>query len=269
VQQSQSALARGRAEYDAQRAALGTIAAADYRGGALDQQLRLLMAGAPETYLDNAAAVDQLSTEQLLRVAVVVEHQRELMQLQETAADQLARLSQARVAAAAAREQVEAQLREAQGLLNTLPSTQRQQIADNELGLDPAYEGGQIPESAFTNLLPVGRARLAIAAAFADLGKPYVFGAEGPDAFDCSGLMQRIWRQAGVDLPRTSSEQALAGRPVPLAAIEPGDMVIYYRGRSHIGLYIGDGKIIHAPHPGSDVRIAPVDSMPVNMVVRV
>lgn len=269
VQQSQSALARGRAEYAAQRAALGTIAAAEYRGGTLDQQLRLLMQGEPETYLDNAAAVDQLSTEQLLRVAVVIEHQRELMQLQQVAADQLTRLSAARAAADDARRQVEDQLREAQGLLNTLPETQRRQIAADELGADPAFPGNQIPESAFTDILPQGRARLAIAAAFADLGKPYVFGAEGPDAFDCSGLMQRVWRQAGVDLPRTSSEQALAGRAVPLSAIEPGDMVIYYRGRSHIGLYIGGGKIIHAPHPGSEVRISPVDSMPVTMVVRV
>lgn len=269
VQQSQTLLAQNRAEYARQRAVLGTIAAAEYRGGGLDQRLRLLLAEAPDDYLADAAAVDQLGAEQLQRVAVVIEHQRELVQLQQTAADQLARLAEARAAVATARQQVQIQLQQAQEMLNAMPAPQRRQIADAELGAEPDYSGSQIPESALVDVAPLGRARLAIAAAFADLGKPYVFGAEGPDAFDCSGLIQRVWRQAGVDLPRTSSEQAMAGHEVPLADIQPGDLVIYYRGRSHIGLYIGNGKIIHAPHPGTDVRVAPVDSMPVNMVVRV
>ena len=177
------------------------------------------------------------------------------------------------VPAAEARTQVTEQLRKAQALLDTLSAPQRTAAIQAELGTDPAsdFTGEQVDPTTVDHAAPApsDRARAAIEAAIADLGKPYVFGAEGPDAFDCSGLIQDAWRQAGVELPRTSSEQAEAGQQVPLSQIQPGDLVIYYAGRSHIGMYVGNGKIIHAPHPGAQVRYAPLMSMPVNMVVRV
>ena len=153
------------------------------------------------------------------------------------------------------------------GAADRLSAPQRQRWSQADLGADPnsSFTGEQTDPATLdqTALPPRDRARAAIDAAIADLGKPYVFGAEGPDAFDCSGLIQRVWRQAGVELPRTSSEQAQAGQQVPLSQIQPGDLVIYYAGRSHIGMYVGDGKIIHAPHPGAQVRYAPLMSMPV------
>ena len=269
VRQSQDALARGRAEYAKQEAALGAIAAAEYRTGGMDKRLALMLADHPETFLSNAAMVDRLSAEQLHKVASVVEDQRRLIQLQRTAADQLADLAHTRVAAADDRQAVTAQLHQAQTLLTTLTAPQRRAVANADLGPETGYTGEQAYPATLPNApAPTTRARTAIEAALADLGKPYVFGAEGPDAFDCSGLMQRVWRQAGVELPRTSSEQALVGQRIPLADIRPGDLVIYYAERSHIGLYIGDGKIVHAPHPGTSVRISPLMSMPVNTVVR-
>jgi cell wall-associated NlpC family hydrolase len=268
VQHSQAALEQGRVDYQRRESELGEIAAAQYRSGNLDRRLEMMLADDPESFIGSAAVVDRLSEEQLRKIALVVESQRQLIQLQRTASDQLTALAQTRVQAAAAREDVTAQLHQAQTLLDTLSAPQRHAVASADLGTDANDPGIDIP-LALPDAPATGRARTAIEAALSDLGKPYVYGAEGPDAFDCSGLIQRVYRQAGVELPRTSSEQATAGHTIPMSAIEPGDLVIYYQGHDHIGLYIGDGKIIHAPHPGGQVRISPLNSMPVNMVVRV
>lgn len=108
----------------------------------------------------------------------------------------------------------------------------------------------------------------AISAAYSELGRPYVWGATGPDQFDCSGLTQHVWASAGVMLPRTSQEQAAAGTSVPLSDIRPGDLVLYYPGDTHVGIYVGQGMVIHAPRPGSVVQFAPIASMPIDKVVR-
>ncbi|WP_430383454.1 NlpC/P60 family protein [Streptomyces sp. P10-4] len=98
------------------------------------------------------------------------------------------------------------------------------------------------------------RAAKAIAFARAQIGKPCVWGASGPDSYDCSGLTQVAWRAAGVTLPRTAHQQALAGTPVTLAGIEPGDLVLFFDDDRHVGLHVGDGMMVHAPGPGSSVR---------------
>jgi cell wall-associated NlpC family hydrolase len=272
VQRSQSALQTARDDYLRQRTVLGAIAADQYRAGGVDQRLALMLADHPDTFLGNAAMAARLNDEQRRKIAEAVESQRRLVELQRTATDQLTDLAATRDSAAASRRAVNEHLRQAQALLQALSAPQRHAIATADLGPDSTGFTGEHVDPETLNhpaLPPSARARTAIEAAYATLGKPYVFGAEGPDAFDCSGLIQRVWREAGVELPRTSSEQAQAGQRVPLSQIRPGDLVIYYSGRNHIGMYVGDGKIIHAPHPGTQVRISPLMSMPVNMVVRV
>ncbi|MER5909849.1 NlpC/P60 family protein [Streptomyces sp. NPDC001982] len=98
------------------------------------------------------------------------------------------------------------------------------------------------------------KADKAIAFARAQIGKPYVWGATGPDSYDCSGLTQAAWKAAGVDLPRTTWDQVNAGTTVSLADAQPGDLIFFYDDISHVGLYIGDGMMIHAPKPGAYVR---------------
>lgn len=98
-----------------------------------------------------------------------------------------------------------------------------------------------------------GRAGEAIAFAKAQLGKPYIYGGTGPAGYDCSGLTMKAWGAAGVSLPRTSQAQAGAGRRVSLSELQPGDLVVY-NSLSHIGLYVGNGVVIHAPHTGDVVR---------------
>lgn len=103
---------------------------------------------------------------------------------------------------------------------------------------------------------------LALDAALSKVGAPYVYGAAGPDAFDCSGLVQWSYRQAGRELPRTSDAQLSAGSPVSLDDLRPGDVVSFYGG-GHSGLYAGDGNVVHAATSGTPVQLAPISSMPV------
>lgn len=107
-----------------------------------------------------------------------------------------------------------------------------------------------------------GRASTAVAWALAQVGKNYRMGGTGPSSFDCSGLMLRAWQAAGVSLPRTSQMQFNVGRSVSASELQPGDLVFYYSGISHVGMYIGGGKIVHAANPRSGVKISSVFSMP-------
>ncbi|GAA4480196.1 C40 family peptidase [Rhodococcus olei] len=103
----------------------------------------------------------------------------------------------------------------------------------------------------------------AVEAAASKIGAPYVWGAAGPDAFDCSGLVQWAFKQAGLNLPRTSYDQAAAGTPVSAKDLQPGDVVSFYGG-SHSGIYAGNGEIIHAATSGTPVKRAPLGSMPMD-----
>ncbi|MFD4504909.1 C40 family peptidase [Streptomyces sp. NPDC058457] len=99
-----------------------------------------------------------------------------------------------------------------------------------------------------------GKAMKALAFAREQIGRPCVWGATGPGAYDCSSLTQAAWRAAGVILPRSAPEQTLAGTPLTLAAIEPGDLVFFFDDDSHVGIYAGGGTMVHAPSPGALIR---------------
>jgi cell wall-associated NlpC family hydrolase len=113
-----------------------------------------------------------------------------------------------------------------------------------------------------------GGAAAAVSYAMAQVGKSYVYGAAGPSAFDCSGLTMMAWAQAGVGLPHSSSAQMGSGTPVSQSQLQPGDLVFYYSPVSHVGMYIGNGKIVNALNPSSGVGISDVGSMPYSGAVR-
>ncbi|KAA6214465.1 glycoside hydrolase [Streptomyces albofaciens JCM 4342] len=112
------------------------------------------------------------------------------------------------------------------------------------------------------------KAAKALAFARAQMGKPYVWGATGPNSYDCSGLTQAAWKAAGVSLPRTTWDQVKAGDRVATKDLKPGDLVFFYNDISHVGMYIGDGKMIHAPKPGASVRVESIYYMPIYGSVR-
>ena len=107
-----------------------------------------------------------------------------------------------------------------------------------------------------------GRGAKALAFARTQIGKPYRFGATGPDAYDCSGLTGAAWRAAGVTLPRTSQQQFRVGKVVSQSDLQPGDIVFFYKDISHNGLYAGNGMLLDAPRPGKSVRYIKVSYMP-------
>ena len=104
--------------------------------------------------------------------------------------------------------------------------------------------------------------------AYAQLGDPYVYGAAGPGSFDCSGLTMFSWAAAGVSLPHSSSAQYGSGPHVSRSNLQPGDLVFFYSPISHVGIYIGNGLIVHAANPGAGVLVAGVFSMPYSGAVR-
>jgi cell wall-associated NlpC family hydrolase len=111
-------------------------------------------------------------------------------------------------------------------------------------------------------------AATVIQAALSRIGSPYSWGGSGPNAFDCSGLVMWSFQQAGVSLPHSSQALANGGQPVSMDQIQPGDLVTYYSDASHVGIYIGDGMMVHASTYGTPVRVAPVDNAPIYNVRR-
>jgi cell wall-associated NlpC family hydrolase len=114
-----------------------------------------------------------------------------------------------------------------------------------------------------------GSALAALNTARSKLGKPYRWGAAGPSAFDCSGLVQWSFKQAGISLPRTSSAQSHVGKPVSRSELRPGDLVFFYTPVSHVGIYIGGNKVVHASTAGQPVKISDMSSMPFHNARRI
>ncbi|GAB3316478.1 hypothetical protein GCM10027451_33400 [Geodermatophilus aquaeductus] len=109
---------------------------------------------------------------------------------------------------------------------------------------------------------PNGAAQVAVDTALAQVGDPYVYGATGPNSFDCSGLTSYAYKAAGITIPRTSKLQSTFGTPVAKADLKPGDLVFFYSPVSHVGMYIGNGQMVHASTAGKPVAVVNLDSMP-------
>jgi peptidoglycan DL-endopeptidase CwlO len=263
VNESQDRIARQQQRINTMREALGSLAGAQYRSGGLDPTVALLFSDDPQDYLDRASLLDRVDARQAAQLRRLRTAMRELAQERTEAARNLAELEKSRKAVASHKAVVERKLAKARRLLNAMPAADRVAFEHASRGDDRAdlsdLSGAAVPDA---------RAAAAIAAARSALGKPYVWGASGPSGFDCSGLMQWSYAHAGIHLPRTSQEQRYAGHQVPLSQAQPGDLVVYRSDASHVGMYVGNGQVIHAPYPGAPVRYDPVGMMPVSSVTR-
>ncbi|MFD8645636.1 NlpC/P60 family protein [Streptomyces zaomyceticus] len=265
VSQAQDGLARGQERINRMRGALGSVAGAQYRSGGIDPALALLLSSDPDTYLDRASALDRVTARQGAALGELRREQRRLDQKRAEARTALVELERSRAEVARHKRAVERKLAEARRVLASLTVEER---ADFDRASRAGGRAEELPPMAD---VPAGssRAAAAVIAARSAVGKPYVWGATGPSAFDCSGLMVWSYGQAGISLPRTSSAQRHAGRQVPLAQARPGDLVTYRGDASHVGIYAGDGQVIHAPYPGARVRYDPVNMMSHVTVTRV
>ncbi|MEW1776007.1 NlpC/P60 family protein [Streptomyces sp. NPDC086777] len=255
----------------------GAAARTQYRGGNLDSTgLQLLLGDHPEHALDDAAQARQA----LRDVVTVSESQAnaraELGRQTDAAAEKLRELKNARADKAEAKQKIEQRIAEAEQIEAGLKKEQTSKLAQLEKQeakeaearwTGPGSGGSTATGSVHGRTKVSGAAGKAVDFALAQIGKPYVWGAVGPSSYDCSGLTSTAWAAAGHPIPRTSQAQWQGLTRVSLSSVQPGDLIIYYDA-THVGMYIGDGQIVHAPRPGRTVTTAPAASMPILGVVR-
>ncbi|WP_086693945.1 C40 family peptidase [Streptomyces recifensis] len=264
------------------RGALGAFAAAQYRDGAIAPSWQLALSSSPDRYLDDAAFAERAGHRQAQQVSRVRAELREMARLRGAALVQAKSVRSRQAELKRQKDAVTAKLKQARQLLTRLTPPERAKAttgapaapapvgAGGRSAPTPATFGEASPGRATAPApAPTSRASAAVAYAYRKLGSPYVWGATGPDAFDCSGLIQAAYRSAGISLPRTTYAQINAGRRVSRSQLQPGDLVFFYSGISHVGIYVGNGRMIHAPNPSAPVRVAPIDQMPFAGATRV
>ncbi|TXS72813.1 MULTISPECIES: C40 family peptidase [unclassified Streptomyces] len=284
-------VARRTEKLNTAREELGSFAAAQYRTGAsAPGSASLLLADNPQDYFDQTQLMNRLTSRQKAAVDDYVTEQAATSKKRAEASRSLRTLTTSQDALKTAKADVQGKLATARDLLSRLTADEKarlaalakkkQEAADREAAKLAAERAAAEKKAAetdgrtgtssgtagtssgttgtsgtpATDSSYAAKAGKAVAFARAQIGKPYVWGATGPGSYDCSGLTQAVWKAAGVTLPRTTYDQVNAGTTVPLSAIEPGDLVFFYGDISHVGLYVGNGMMIHAPKPGAYVR---------------
>ncbi|MEV0524758.1 NlpC/P60 family protein [Streptomyces sp. NPDC050439] len=246
----QDKVARGQEDLNDLRGGLGSMASAQYRSGGIDPSVQLFLSSDPDDYLDKASAMDQLSSQQVEALKKVQEKQRTLAQERKEASDKLKDLADTRKELGKKKKEVQSKLGAAQKLLNTLTAKEKQELAAKEQRAsrdagDRVDLGKEAPASQ--------RGQAALSAAATQIGKPYVSGGSGPNSYDCSGLTQWAYNQAGVQITRTTYTQQNDGPKIGRGELKPGDLV-FFNSLAHVGLYAGNGQVLHAPKPGAVVR---------------
>lgn len=254
LQQSQRAAKVAAANAERQEEALevirqkvGTLAATSYMQGGSDPAITFVASKDPQAVLDQAATLHYFAT-------------RDSSQVQS--------LMRAMQAAQRARKSAEGRARQVEKLRTELDAQRKKvtQLYEKVRGRLVKRDPSQLAK------LPVigtGKAAQALRFAMTKLGRPYVWGAEGPSTFDCSGLTMWAYKQVGISLPHYTGSQWNAGTHISRSQLQPGDLVFFYSDLHHMGMYVGDGKMIHAPQTGDVVKIAPLAGRPYAGAVRV
>ncbi|MET9665392.1 NlpC/P60 family protein [Streptomyces sp. NPDC006475] len=285
------------------RQVLGNYAAAQYRSGAVAPTAALLFADSPQQYFDQTQLMDRM-TDRQRDVIADYETQRAAAAKQRAAAtESLESLTRSQRALRTSKQDVQAKLAEARELLSRLTAEEKARLAaierkkadearrkaeqkaeqeakaeaerqrrekerEQNQGGGTGTAPGTGTGSGSSDGTSTAKAAKVLDFARAQIGKPYVWGAAGPSSYDCSGLTQAAWKTAGVSLPRTTWDQVKTGKRVETKDLLPGDLVFFYDDISHVGIYIGDGKMIHAPKPGANVREESIFYMPIYGSVR-
>jgi cell wall-associated NlpC family hydrolase len=228
---------------------IGDIAADTYRHTPRGPSVALFASRTPDQFVNQMLLLNQIAMEQ----------QRSLNNLAQ-ARDRVASAQRTLGALAA-------QQRRQQREINAKKATVQGEIAALKGLREVAYRGGtRLPASIDLPAPPyvAGPAGLAVAFAYRQLGKPYRWGSAGPNSYDCSGLTMSAWARAGVSLPHNARRQYGSMAHINRADLRPGDLIFYYGGISHVAMYVGGGKMIHAPEYGENVRVDRYDSQPIH-----
>jgi cell wall-associated NlpC family hydrolase len=243
---------RAQQAYDKASATLAAVAVAGYENQNQTSIIGLLTSGNPDAVLGQASLLLQIEGT----------HNEQAKQLL-TMANTLSTIKEQRQRTATGVAQVEAQyasqkssmtklLDKQKATLDSLTAQQQAEVTAASVGGDTT--SGDVTTTPIAYTGPTSsQAGKAVAYAYAQLGKPYVWGATGPDSFDCSGLMYAAWQSAGVTLPRTTYDEWASLPHIPLSDVQPGDLILY-NGESHVAMYVGNGYIVDAPHTGAVVE---------------
>ncbi|MGW1005409.1 C40 family peptidase [Streptomyces sp. NPDC002520] len=263
-------IVEGQTRLDELKDQAGAAARAQYRNGGLPPMAQFLFSGDPQQVADGAGTVlnGERATRKLLTETTRV--QKQLQQYADDASAQWEKLEADRKGKAAAKKKIKEQIAAAEELESQLEKKERERLATLEQQAAYKAQTAWLDTGVLKEIKSKASApgKAAVAFATAQLGKPYVWGAEGPGSFDCSGLTSQAWASAGHPIPRTSQEQWRQLEHVGIEDMRPGDLIIYFDDASHVAMYVGDGAIIHAPRPGRWVTVAGAGSMPILGVVR-
>ena len=223
-----------------------------YQGSALSSTSQVFLSEDPDAFLSQLGTVSAYNDQQAQMMADFTIQAKQLEMREQAAERELAEIEKVKKTLADEKAEIDAKAGEAKGLLDELEAAERARMTA------PSRSASRAPLS---NVAVSGRAGAAVDYALAQVGDSYVYGAAGPDSFDCSGLTMMAWAQAGVSLPHSASSQMGSGPSVSSSDLQPGDLVFYYSPVSHVGIYIGNGQIVHAANPDTDVQITGVNTM--------
>ncbi|MCA1222303.1 C40 family peptidase [Streptomyces sp. 8L] len=264
------ALVEGQTRIASLKERAGAAARAQYRSGGLPPSARLALTDDPRSFLDglSRATAEQKATNTLLKQLTTT--QTDLTTYAKDASTNWRTLQKDQQTTARTRKQIQRKISDAKDLESGLEAAQRARLAELEQDADATAQTTWLNTQAPSdmNRAPSAAGARALAFATEQIGKPYVWGAEGPGSYDCSGLTSQAWAAAGLSIPRTSQEQWRLLPHIAIADMRPGDLIIYYKDASHVAMYAGDGRIVQAPRPGRDVTLSDAGTMPVLGVVR-
>jgi cell wall-associated NlpC family hydrolase len=239
---------------------LGVIAVNQYKTGSLSQSLELLFSSDPGLYLSSAGSLESITRRKSIQLKKYQSATQQLNATSLTVEDRLAQVKALQKKLVEQSALAQQKLKKAETILAKLKKEDRERLARLAQEQEDADQAKSLKTA--KSLAGVsGRSGLAIKFAFKQIGDRYVFGADGMTFWDCSGLTMRAYQTAGVNLPHSSAAQSRMGKSVPFNQKKPGDLVFFGRPVSHVGIYIGGGRMVHAPRSGSRVKIASASSL--------
>ncbi|MFM7777094.1 MAG: NlpC/P60 family protein [Actinomycetota bacterium] len=243
-----------KASVDSIRRSLASIAVARYKSTGLGEGVELLFSSDPSLYLSSAGSLENVTRKQSAELRKYATAKQRLDATSLTVEDKLRLVQAAEARYRAQAAQVKRKLEQAEELLSKLEKKDRERLLKLQ-AMDEAEREAYSREQARLANTVSGRAGVALRYAFKQIGDNYVWGAAGPIRWDCSGLTMRSYEQAGVRLPHSSRAQFGYGRSIARSNLLPGDLVFFGSPISHVGIYVGKGKMVHAPRPGAKVQI--------------
>ncbi|MEN9687609.1 MAG: hypothetical protein RL381_621 [Actinomycetota bacterium] len=240
---------------DAISKSLGVIAVNQYKSGSLSQSLELLFSTDPSLYLSSAGSLEAITRRKSTQLRKFQSAEQQLNATSLTVSDRLAQVKILQKKLAERSALATAKLAQAQSLLAKLKKEDRERLAKLAEERENADQASSL-EAAKSASGVSGRAGIALKFALKQIGDRYVFGADGMVYWDCSGLTMRAFQAAGVSLPHSSAAQSRMGKSIAFGQKKPGDLLFFGRPVSHVGIYLGGGRMVHAPRSGSRVKVA-------------